>query len=148
MQQKCQNYFRPGHQNGFCFPEFGCLLQGPGCFLHEWEVEIINPGWQSFCPPWYMNFLQSECCATRRPDPGRTKWIRSTIESARCEKKQKRPCAVNVQELQQQKLQKLLDLRLRREIQQRLRAAKERYVVAFVGVCTGSSAKICNLCAR
>ena len=41
-------------QTGFCdhFPEFGGLLRGPGYFGPEMEVEIKNPGWQSFCPPW------------------------------------------------------------------------------------------------
>ena len=35
------------------FPEFEALLQDPGYFGPELEVEIKNPSWQSFCPPWY-----------------------------------------------------------------------------------------------
>ena len=48
--KKYQNYFRPRNHYGH-FPEFGGLLRGPGYFGPELEVEIKNPGWQSFCPP-------------------------------------------------------------------------------------------------
>ena len=49
-QKNTQNYFRPRNHYGH-FPEFGGLLRGPGYFGPELEVEIKNPGWQSFCPP-------------------------------------------------------------------------------------------------
>ena len=50
-RKKIQNYFRPRNHYGH-FPEFGGLCE-VRLFWAGIGGRNKNPGWQSFCPPWY-----------------------------------------------------------------------------------------------